>query len=263
MPGLVLGGVGTFVVSLIVASIFLRVRCRGTGPPFGRRARYWAWFIVVSTAALAAAVGVLILAASRVPAFVGVIVPGGLWFTKLPPQRDRDMLPRTWSAVLTLPFSRLYDRMGDDMQDWCDTRIEAAKPRPQWIADAAQYYWNQMGRVTDPRARDNLDRWRESIVHKVSMVRLIDLDPGPGRLRAGLQMHSSTAHARKYRDDDQDRLARRLETEALNELHLFLAYAYRLGYHKMLIYPYRPGAHRPAPQPPPQVQPAEPVIPDR
>ena len=76
-------------------------------------------------------------------------------------------------------------------------------------------------------------------------------------------MHSSTAHARKYRDDDQDRLARRLETEALNELHLFLAYAYRLGYHKMLIFPYRPGAHRPAPQPPPQVQPAEPVIPDR
>ena len=263
MPGLVLGGLGTFIVSLIVAYMFLRIRCRGIGPPFGRRSRYWAFFIVVSTAALAAAVGVLIVAASRVPAIVGVIVPGGLWFTKLPPQRDRDMLPRTWSGVFTLPFSRLYDRMGDDMQDWCDTRIEAAKPRPQWIADAAQYYWNQMGRVTDPRARANLDRWRDSIAHKISMVRLIDLDARPDRLRASLQMHSSTAYGRKYSDDDHDRLARRLETEALNELHLFLAYAYRLGYHKMLIFPYRPGAHRPVPQPPPQVQPAEPATPDR
>ena len=263
MPGLVLGGVGTFVVSLIVAYMFLRIRCRGIGPPFGRRARYWSSFIVVSTAALAAAAGVLILSASRVPALVGVIVPGGLWFTKLPPQRDRDMLPRTWSGVLTLPFSRLYDRLGEDMQYWCDTRIEAAKPRPQWIADAAQYYWNQMSRITDPQARANLDRWRDSIAHKISMVRLIDLDAGPDRLRASLQLHASTAHARKYSDDDQDRLARRLETEALNELNLFLAYAYRLGYHKMLIYPFRPGAHRPAPQPPPKVQPVEPVTPDR
>jgi hypothetical protein len=263
VPGLVLGGVGTFVVSLIVAYMFLRMRCRGIGPPFGRHARYWTLFIVVSTAALAAVVGVLILSASRVSAFVGVVVPGGLWFARVPPQRDRDMLPRTSSGLLTLPFSRLYDRMGEDMQDWCDTRIAAAKPRPQWIADAAQYYWNQMRRVTDPRARADLDRWRESIVHKISMVRLIDLDAGPGRLATSLQMHASTAHARKYRDDDQARLARRLETEALNELNLFLAYAYRLGYHKMLIYPFRPGAHRPEPQPPPRVEPAEHVTPDR
>ena len=93
-------------------------------------------FIVVSTALVSTAVGVLVLAASRVPAFVAVAVPGGLWLTKVPPQRDRDMRPRTWTSVLTLPFSRLYDRMGDDMRAWCDTRIEAAKPEPQWIADA-------------------------------------------------------------------------------------------------------------------------------
>jgi hypothetical protein len=243
--------------------MFLRMRCRGIGPPFGPHARYWASFIVVSTALVSTAVGVLLLAASRVPAFVAVAVPGGLWLTKVPPQRDRDMRPRTWTSVLTLPFSRLYDRMGDDMRAWCDTRIEAAKPKPQWIADAVQYYWNQMGRVTDPRARADLDRWRDSIAHKISMVRLIDLDPGPGRLTAHLQLHPATRHDRKYRDDDQARLARRLESDALNELNLFLAYAYRLGYHKMLVYPYRPGANRPEPQPPPQVEPAEPVSPDR
>jgi hypothetical protein len=201
-------------------------------------------------------VGVLLLATSRVPAYIGILVPGGLWLSKLPPQRDRDVLPRTWPALLTLPFSRLYDRMGDDMQAWCDTRIEAARPRPQWIAAAAQYYWNQMGRVTDRRARADLDRWRESITHKIAMVNLIDLDPGPGRLRVSLQLHPSTQNARKYSEDDPARTARRLETEALNELNLFLAYAYRHGYHRMLIYPFRPGAHRP------QTQPAEPMTPD-
>jgi len=260
---LVLGGVGTFVVALVIAYMFLRMRCRGIGPPFGPRARYWASFIVVSTAAASAAVGVLLLAAGRVPAFVGVAVPGGLWLTKVPPQRDRDMRPRTWTAVLTLPFSRLYERMGEDMQAWCDTRIEAAKPRPQWIADAAQYYWNQMNQVTDPRARADLDRWRDSIAHKISMVRLIDLDPGPGRLAAHLRLHHATQDPRKYNDSDQARLARRLESDALNELNLFLAYAYRLGYHDMLVYPFRPGANRPEAQPPPQAQPAEPLTPDR
>jgi hypothetical protein len=256
MPGLVLGGVVTFAVSLVVACWFLRWRCRGIGPPFGPRARYWACFIVAATASVAAVVGVLLLATSRVPAYIGILVPGGLWLSKLPPQRDRDMLPRAWPALLTLPFSRLYDRMGDDMQAWCDTRIEAARPRPQWIAAAAQYYWNQMGRVTDRRARADLDRWRDSIAHKIAMVNLIDLDPGPGRLRVSLQMHPSTQHARKYSEDDPARTARRLETEALNELNLFLAYAYRLGYHTMLIYPFRPGAHRP------ESQPAEPMTPD-
>ena len=264
MPGLVLGVVGTFALSLILAYTFLRIRCRGIGPPFGPRARYWAVFIVVGTAAVSAAVGLLFVAASRSSgaAYAGIVVPVGLRLSKLPPQRDRDMLPRTVAHLLTLPFSRLYDRMGDDMQDWCDTRIAAARPNPRWIADAAQYYWNQMSRVTDPRARADLDRWRESIAYKIRMVQLIDLDPGPGRLPISLQLHPSMRNTRKYNDDDLLRLARRLESDALSELNLFLAYAYRLGYHKMLVYPYRPGAHRPEAQPP-KAQPAEPMAPDR
>ena len=256
MPGLVVAGVITFAVSFMLACLLLRWRCRGIGPPFGRRARYWASFIVVATASVSALVGVLFLAAGRVPAYVGILVPGGLWLSKLPPQRDQNVLPRARSAVLTLPFSRLYDRMGDDMQEWCDIRIEAARPRPQWIADAAQYYWNQMGRVTDRRARADLDRWLQSITHKIAMVNLIALEPGPRRLRASLQLHPSTQDSRKYSENDPARTARRLETEALNELHLFLAYAYRHGYHTMLIYPYRPSAHRAA------ARPAQPMTPD-
>ena len=35
MLGWVVGGVGTFVVSLAFAWVFLKMRCRGVGPPFG------------------------------------------------------------------------------------------------------------------------------------------------------------------------------------------------------------------------------------
>ena len=57
-------------------------------------------------------------------------------------------------------------------------------------------------------------------------------------------MHPTTQNTRKYSVDDLPRLASRLEVEAQNELHLFLAYVYRLGYHKLLIYPFRPPAVR-------------------
>jgi hypothetical protein len=273
VPGLVLGGVATFVLSLIVACKVLPMRCRGTGPPFGPRARYWAYFIVVSTAIVSTAVGLLIAAATSAPfALVGVIASGGLWFAKVPPHRDLNMQSRTRSSVPTLPFLRLYERMGSDMEAWCHTRCEAVKPKPQYIADAVEYYWNQMGRVTDSQDRALLDHRRASIAHKIGLVRLIDLDAGPRRLEAQLQLYSSTANSRKYNVNDQDELARRLKNDALTELDQFLAHAYRLGYHKMLIYPFRVGVYRPEPPPPgapppgaepPQPQPAEPMTPDR
>jgi hypothetical protein len=274
VPGLVLSGVATFVLSLVVACKVLPMRCRGTGPPFGPRARYWASFIVVSTAIVSTAVGLLIaVATSSAPAaLVGVIVSGGLWFAKVPPYRDLNMEPRSRSSLPTLPFLRLYERMGQDMEAWCKIRCEATEPKPQYIADAVEYYWNQMKRVTDRRDRDLLDHRRASIAHKISLVRLIDLDAGPRRLEAQLQLYSSTANPRKYNVDDQDGLAERLTNDALTELDKFLAHAYRLGYHKMLIYPFRVGVYRPEPPPPgapppgaepPQPQPAEPMTPDR
>ena len=247
MATTVAGAVATFALSLILACALLRLRCRKIGSPFGPRARYWGLFVAVSTAIVSTGVGLIIGAASHLDpaAFVGIIVPGGLWFRKLPPQRDRDLLPRTMSNLLTLPFSHLYDRMGDDMQDWCDTRLRAASVRPQWISDAVIYYHNQVAaRLRDAQAMADLECWRNSITHKISIERMINLDTTPARLRAALQMHPSTQHIRGYTDEELAQLARRLEAEALNELHLYLAYAYRLGYQKMLIYPFRPSPQR-------------------
>jgi len=237
----VVGGVGTFFVSLVFAWLFLLIRCRGVGPPFGPHAKPWAIFIAVATAVASAGLGLLILAAShQAPAaYVGIVVPGGLWLTRVgPPDRPR-------AGWLTRPLSRLYDGMGEDMQAWCDIRHRAAAQEPQWISDAAEYYYDQVRvRIKDQRALEELCDWRDSITHKISIVRLIHLDTTPARLREALQNHSCTRNVRRYADDDLPRLARRLESDALNELNLFLAAVYRLGYHKLLIYPFRPSANR-------------------
>jgi len=254
----VVGGAGTFALSLISAYWFLRMRCRGIGPPFGPRARYWATFIVVGTAIVSTGVGLLILAASHDTgaAYAGIVVPGGLGLGRLPPQRDREMLPRTLSALLTLPFSRLYDRMGDDMEDWCTTRLAAAA-KPRWVSDAVTYYHTQVaGRIRDAQARAELEGLRASITHKISLVELINGDADPARVRAALALHSSTQNRRKYSDNDPPLLARRLEADARNELGLFLKLVYRQGYHKLLIYPFRPTVEEV------RAQRARPVAPD-
>ena len=65
MPNMWVGVVGTFVLSLILASWFLWLRCRGVGPPFGPHARWWALLIVVATAIVSAGVGLLVAAVSH------------------------------------------------------------------------------------------------------------------------------------------------------------------------------------------------------
>jgi hypothetical protein len=150
------------------------------------------------------------------------------------------MLPRTTISVLTLPFSRLFDRIGEDMQAWCDTRIQVASAKPRWIAEAAQFYWHQMSGVKDRRTREILEGWRDSIVHKMNIVRLIDLDASPAQLNDAFGQHPSTQNLRDCTDEYLIWLARRLEIDALAELNLLLARAYQLGYHNMLIYPFNP-----------------------
>jgi hypothetical protein len=81
-------------------------------------------------------------------------------------------------------------------------------------------------------------------VHKINILRLINLDTTPARLHDALQKHPSTQSLRRYADDDLARLARRLESDAISELNLFLASVYRLGYHKLLIYPFPPSVRR-------------------
>jgi len=237
---------GTFVLSMVSAWAFLRLRCRGSGNPFGRRAKWWAMTVIVLTGLASTGVSVAAVVASdhARAAFLGLVIPSGLWIGQVSTaqrSRRRDAASlRPVVAWLTFPLRQLYDRMGDDLQDWCDARLEAACRTPQRAAEAAQYYHNQAAtRLRNSQDREQLNRWRESIEHKTSIIRLITLDTTPARLHAALQWHPSTRDSGKYAPDDLPRLSDRLEIEAQNELYLFLAYVYRLGFHNLLIYPIR------------------------
>ena len=242
----------TIVISLASACGFLVLRCRGAGNPFGRRARWWAIAAIMITAGVSTAAALVVIAAGDhvVAACVGLVVPSGLWLGRA--ARDYGgRVPYGLVALATFPFRRLDDLMGEDMQEWCDERLQAAARKPQWLSDAADYYFNQVrGRLTDARVRDQLAGWQESIKHKVRIVRLIELDPSPDQVAEALHYHPGTTNGRRYSVDDLPSLALRLTAEAENELNLFLACVYRLGYHRLLIYPFRlePGPRaRPAP----------------
>jgi hypothetical protein len=246
MPSWVVGVAGTIALSMVSAYGFLLLRCRGTGHPFGPRSKSWAITVVVITATISTALGVAAVAAGHHvrAAYVGVIVPSGLWLGKASAQRRSrrgSLLPKPLVGYLALPLHCLDDRMGDDLQDWCDTRSRAVSGKPQRVAGAAQYYYNQVaGRLKDDRAREELSSWRDSIRHKIEIVQMIGRYEPLERVENALQSHASTSNTHKYDADDLPRLARRLESEAENELHLFLAFVYRRGYRKLLIYPFRP-----------------------
>ena len=232
----------TIVISLVSAYGFLMLRCRGTGNPFGHRARRWAIGIIVITAAVSTGVGLVVIAAGdhAVAAGVGLVLPSGLWLGRAVGQYS-DRVPAGLIALVMFPLRHLDDAMGDDMQEWCDTRLRAASRAPQYVADAAQYYYNQVrGQVRDDQVNNQLIGWRDSIRHKIGIVRLIDLEAAPTRVEEALHYHPGTADRRRYPVDDPPRLARRLMAEAENELYLFLACVYRLGFHSLLIYPFRP-----------------------
>jgi GHKL domain len=260
-------GIGvTAALSLILSYLFLRLRFRGIGPIFGPRSRLWAIAVIAGTGIAATGLGLILLLATDNAAtiYLGLLVPSLLWLPAAARRRIEQqgrLLPRWVPSLL----ERLYDRMGDDMQAWTDIRVEAAAQRPEWIANAAVYYYAQVqSRLRDERALDNLRQWHDSILHKASIVRLISLDTTPTRIQSALQSHPSTSGMSKYEIDDLDRLSRRLLSDMENELRLFLAYAYRHGYQRLLIYPFRPSARdlglaRTATSPIPSASPPEPV----
>jgi hypothetical protein len=245
MPSWVTGVIATFVLSTASAYGFLRLRCTGMGSPFGRHARWWAAVVIVITAAVSTGLGVAAVAAGAHlgPAYIGLILPSGLWLAKVSTQRGRQLRDSRWgrrlATCLNFPLRRLDDGIGDDLEEWCEARVEAVAKMPHRTSEAAQYYYSQVvNRVKNERALKELTYWQECIEHKVQIVRLISLDTTSARLQAALQGHSSTINMDKY-TGDLPRLARRLECDAQNELGLLLASLYRLGYHKLLIYPAR------------------------
>jgi hypothetical protein len=260
MPSWTAGAAGTFVISAASAYVFLLLRCRGIGYPFGAHARWWATAVVLMTAIAATGLGVGAVAVSNHlrAVYVGVLVPGGLWLgSRSASQRSRSLrgstLLRAMLTNVTVPLRCLDDCMGDDMQNWCDERAAAVAASPELIYDAADHYYIQMAnQVRDRQKHDDLDNRLGSIRHKVAIAQRARLGTvGTAVLADDLQHHPSTRANRKYTADDPILLARRLESDAENELQLLLAYMYQLGYRKLVTY----RGFKPAPQPRRSVQP--------
>ena len=244
---------GTVVISLVSAYGFLRLRCRGTGNPFGHRARWWAITIVVITAAVSpgARPGRHCGGQSHDrrlcrphPAQRPVAGEGG-------PASVLGGAAARWPGIWS-PWPP--SRFAASMTGWATTCRLGAIPgsgRRRGCRSGCRMRRSTTtarSRAGGHRACDQLSRWRESVEHKIRIVRLIDLETTAARLEAALQDHPATRDSRKYAVDDLPRLTRRLIAEAENELHLFLALVYRLGYHSLLIYPFRP---EPLPRPSP------------
>ncbi|HLX48376.1 MAG TPA: hypothetical protein VKS82_08590 [Streptosporangiaceae bacterium] len=230
---------------MVTAYVFLRLRCRGIGYPFGPLARWWSYSIITLTAIISAFLGLAAGAASGQVhvAYVGVVLPIGLLLGRAPGDMGTraGRAPGWLSHVLSFPLRRLNDRMGDDMHNWCQERHRAVADNPKWVADAAQYYCNQVaGRIKDGRTELYLGRLRESIQHKIKVMRAIELGDSPARLRNALQAHPATANQHQFTVDDLDLLSGRLRTEAEHELGMLLAFIHKRGFHKLLIYPFRP-----------------------
>jgi hypothetical protein len=253
MVGLVGELAGTIVLAVISACAFLRLRCRGIGNPFGPLARRWSYTIIAITVVISVGLSLALVAASGQvrTAYVGFILPGGLWLAKVSGELGTGrsgMQPSGLAGCLTFPLRRLNDRMGDDLQYWCDDRSRAVADNPPWVSDAAQYYFNQVnGRLKDDRAQTYVNDLRESIKHKIKVMQMIEVEDTPARVEAALQSHSSTRDLHQFTIGDLFTLSRRLRTEAEHELDLLMAFAYRRGFYDLLIYPFRP-SHWPARQ---------------
>jgi hypothetical protein len=241
MPGWVPGVVGTIAVSAASAYVFLRLRCRRIGPPFGPRAKWPAAAIVAMTAIISTGLGLAAVAVGHHlrPIYVGLVLPSGLWLGKVATDRGRER-GSLWATPLAARLSllrRLDDRMGEDMQSWCDDRLEAASKPSYQLAAAARFYCDRVDyRLKDDRARAQLNRWRRSIAAKMKIVHLIDLGTTLDKLHAELRVLQSKRGMSRYSFNDPH-LRNRLVSDAANELSLLLASIYRLGYHREPIYP--------------------------
>jgi hypothetical protein len=238
-------GLAATILSMVSAYIFLWLRCRGVGNLFGPLARWWSLAIIAVAGLVSGSLGLALGAASGQvhAAYIGAALPIGLLLGRVPSDAGTRSGEASsgLSQLLTLPLRRLNDCMGDDMQYWCDTRHRAVADNPKWVAEAAQYYGNQVaGKIKDERSQLYLGRLRESIQHKVKVMRVIELGDSPARVHAVLRSHPATAHLHQFTVDDLPLLSRRLLTEAQHELDMMLASVYQRGFYKLLIYPFRP-----------------------
>src|SRR5258708_23558436 len=180
MPGWVVSVAWTALLSVVSSWAFLVVRCRGLGRPFGPTSKWWVVAVVIITGAVATGLGVAVAATGHHlrAAYIGLIVPSGLWLGRVAEQRHSRLRDR-WRPEaemligwLTFFVRRMDDRIGDDLEVWCDARLRAACGSPAVLGHATIYYHDRIvaRRPKGDRRHPALNRVQDSILHKVGSV---------------------------------------------------------------------------------------------
>ncbi|MDP9796525.1 hypothetical protein J2S43_005037 [Catenuloplanes nepalensis] len=236
----------TFVLASVSATVFLLLRCKGKGRPFGPSARRWALAVIGVTSVLSTGTAALaVLIVSQLPAALlglGVAAPSMLWLSELSKRAaDRRDLRRDLSSVwLTRLLTRLQEGMADDRQNWCEERVD-----DEWSSDelsmAARYYHEYlMERLTvEERRRGRIHAQLNAIQSRLDVVHLIEASASRAKVVAALQGSRITKEPRYAKAaDDLGRMAGILRHDAYRDLIRLLGLAYNAGHHKMA--PYRP-----------------------
>lgn len=265
MPNAMLRPGLTFVLACASATLFLFLRCHGSGSPFGRHSRKWALLVILATSVLSTVVEIVgVTLVDHLPGIfvgVGLVGPSGLWLSEIRSRRDAEQ-PSMLRDLLTLWLSRLLARMHEGMAEdrdaWCEGHIDEA-----WSADelsaAARYYQEYMRERMSPaeRRRSRINVQLNAIEARLTAVALIENGAAKSKIVAALPGSKSSKDSRYTRNlNDVQRMADILHHDAERELVRLLGHAYTAGLQRMPVYqlPRRTYSEPPAAPAPPAAQ---------
>ena len=244
VPRGMLGPSVTFALACASATLFLFLRCQGTGPPFGRNSRVWALLVLIVTSLLstgAAFAGFAIM--DHLPAAflgLGIIGPSGLWLSEIHNRREerRSLLRDVSTLWLSRLLARLHEGMAEDRIAWCERHVDE-----EWSADelstAARFYQDYMRERMSPaeRRRSRINAQVNAIEARLTAVNLIGSGAARTKIEAVLQGSRTTKDSRYSRNfGDLQRMADILHHDAERDLIRLLGSAYAVGLYRLPVY---------------------------
>jgi hypothetical protein len=255
MPGGTMVVGVTLALAAVSATVFLVLRCRGVGRPFGPGSRWSAVAVVGLTSLVSTGVAV---ASTTVlqhvpPVLVGAAAPSGLWLGHIRQRADgrRGLGHEVSTLWLAWLLDRLHQGMADDRVKWCETRVD-----PRWdlheLSSAANFYYEYLKERLSPEEhrRERIHARLQGIERRLDVAQLIEDDATRSKVVTALRSSRVTKEPRYERYlNDLPRLGGILRHDAERDLVRLLGSAYRTGCYRLQAY--SPSVRNPAPAYPP------------
>jgi hypothetical protein len=240
----------TLAFAAASATVFLILRCRGVGRPFGPGSRRCALAVVgltslVSTAAAVASATVL---QHIPPVLVGAAAPSGLWLGHIRQRADGrrgvgQEMSTLWLAWL---LDRMHQGMAEDRLKWCEKRVD-----PLWgiheLSSAANFYYEYLKERLSPEEhrRERIHSRLQAIERRLDVAQLIEDDAARSKVVGALRASRVTKEPRYERYlNDLPRLGGILRHDAERDLVRLLSSGYRAGCYRLQAF--TPSVREPA-----------------